>query len=144
MLDNYGIHTSGFPSAHVAAAFSAAFVMRQALPERQWVSRVLPTMAFLIALATVYGRYHYDADAATDFAVAVFAVAVDMGLQEIGRRAAANVGASPSASAGMPVEALADFGPVVKAGPFVSIGFADSAIGAMPALPVSGSSELTQ
>jgi membrane-associated phospholipid phosphatase len=144
MLGNYGIHTSCFPSAHVAAAFSAAFGMRQALPERQWVSRVLLTMAFLIALATVYGRYHYGADAAAGFAVAVFAVAVDMGLREIGRRAPANAAASPSASAGMPVEALGDFGPVVKAGRCVSIGFAHSAIGATRALSSSGNSELTQ
>ena len=38
MLGNCGIHTSCFPSAHVAGAFSAAFGMRQALPERKWVT----------------------------------------------------------------------------------------------------------
>jgi len=135
MLGNYGIHTSCFPSGHVAAAFSAAFGMRQALPERPWVSRVLLTMALLIALATVYGRYHYGADAAAGFAVAVFAVAVDTGLRDIRwRRAAANAGAGPSAIAGMPVARLADFRPVMETDRFVSIGSAHSAIGAPPAL----------
>jgi hypothetical protein len=140
------IHTSCFPSAHVAAAFSAAFGMRQALPERQWVSRVLLelTMALLIALATVYGRYHCGADAAAGFAVAVFVLAVDTGLRNIRRRrVTANAGARPSASAGMPVAGLADFRPVMETDRFVSIGSAHSAIGATPALTHSGNSELT-
>jgi hypothetical protein len=38
----------------------------------------------------------------------------------------------------MPVEALANFGPVVKAGRFVSIGSTDSAIGAMLAFFLIG------
>jgi membrane-associated phospholipid phosphatase len=75
-LGNYGIHTSCFPSGHVAAAFSACFGMRQALPEHKWVSRFLLVMALLIATATVYGRYHYVADAAAGFSIAVFAVAI--------------------------------------------------------------------
>jgi hypothetical protein len=33
MLRNYGIHTSVFPSAHVAAALSTAFGFRLAMPE---------------------------------------------------------------------------------------------------------------
>jgi membrane-associated phospholipid phosphatase len=76
MLGNYGIHTSVFPSAHVAGAFSVAFGMRQALPEHKWVSRFLYVMALLIAAATVYGRYHYFADAAAGFLVALVAVAL--------------------------------------------------------------------
>jgi membrane-associated phospholipid phosphatase len=77
MLGSYGIHTSCFPSAHVAGAFSAAFGMRQAMPERKWVSRFLLLMAVLIAVATVYGRYHYAADAAAGFLVAVLVFAPD-------------------------------------------------------------------
>ncbi len=71
MLGNYGIHTSVFPSAHVAGAFSVAFGMRQALPEHKWVSRFLLVMALFIAAATVYGRYHYAADALAGFSLAV-------------------------------------------------------------------------
>jgi membrane-associated phospholipid phosphatase len=71
MLGNYGIHTGVFPSAHVGGAFAAAFGMRQALPERKWVSRFLLVMASLIAVATFYGRYHYAVDAAAGFTLAL-------------------------------------------------------------------------
>jgi membrane-associated phospholipid phosphatase len=76
ILGSYGIHTSVFPSAHVAGAFSAAFGMWRAMPRPKWVSRFLLTAALLIAIATVYGRYHYAADAAAGFSMAVFALAV--------------------------------------------------------------------
>jgi membrane-associated phospholipid phosphatase len=76
MLGGYGIHTSVFPSAHVGGAFSAAFGMWSAFPERKWVTRFLLVMAVLIATATVYGRYHYLADAVAGFGMAVLALAV--------------------------------------------------------------------
>lgn len=63
MLSSYGIHTSVFPSAHVAGALSTAFGMRLAMPESKRVYRSLFVIAVLIAIATVYGRYHYLADA---------------------------------------------------------------------------------
>ncbi len=72
-LGNYGIHTSVFPSAHVAGAFAAAFGAFRTLPERRWVGRLLLTMACLIAVATIYGRFHYIADAGAGLAVAVVA-----------------------------------------------------------------------
>jgi membrane-associated phospholipid phosphatase len=62
-LGNYGIHTSVFPSAHVAAALSTAFGFRLAMPEGKRLYRFLFLIAALIAVATVYGRYHYLADA---------------------------------------------------------------------------------
>jgi membrane-associated phospholipid phosphatase len=73
MLGNYGIHTSVFPSAHVAGAFSAAFGAMRVLPDRQWVSRFLLVIASLIAIATVYGRYHYLADTLAGLLVALVA-----------------------------------------------------------------------
>jgi len=73
MLGNYGIHTSVFPSAHVAGAFAAAFGAMRVLPERRWVSRFLLVIASLIAIATVYGRYHYLADALAGLLVALAA-----------------------------------------------------------------------
>jgi membrane-associated phospholipid phosphatase len=76
MLGNYGIHTSVFPSAHVAGAFAAAFGAFRTLPKRQWVGRCLLVMASLIAIATVYGRYHYLADAVAGLLVALFALSV--------------------------------------------------------------------
>jgi len=76
MLGNYGIHTSVFPSAHVAGAFAAAFGAWRTLPERRWVGRFLLVMASLIAVATVYGRYHYLSDAAAGLLVALIALAI--------------------------------------------------------------------
>ncbi len=76
LLGGYGIHTSVFPSAHVSAAFSAAFGMMTALPEHKWVGRFLLVMAILIATATVYGRYHYLADAAAGFVLALVAAGI--------------------------------------------------------------------
>jgi membrane-associated phospholipid phosphatase len=71
MLGGYGIHTSVFPSAHVAGAFGTAFSALATLPEHRWVGRVLLAIAVLIAVATVYGRYHYAADAAAGFAMSL-------------------------------------------------------------------------
>jgi len=76
MLAGQGIHTSVFPSAHVAGAFGAAFGIWRVLPERPWVGRFLLTLAVLIATATVYGRYHYLADATAGFLVAAVAFAI--------------------------------------------------------------------
>ncbi len=81
MLGNCGIHTSVFPSAHVGGAFSAAFGMWRALPEHKWVARFLLAMATLIAIATVYGRYHYLADALAGLAMAALAMALAAALE---------------------------------------------------------------
>jgi membrane-associated phospholipid phosphatase len=50
--------------------------MRLHLPEHPWVSRFLLIMAVLIATATVYGRYHYSADALAGFAMSLAALAL--------------------------------------------------------------------
>ena len=84
MLGNYGIHTSVFPSAHVAGAFAAAFGAFRALPERRWLSRFLFVIASLIAIATVYGRYHYLADALAGLLVALVAMGFRRLLSETG------------------------------------------------------------
>jgi membrane-associated phospholipid phosphatase len=73
MLGKYGIHTGVFPSAHVAGAFATAFGAWIALPERPWVGRSLIVAASLVAIATVYGRYHYLPDAIAGLVVAVIA-----------------------------------------------------------------------
>lgn len=58
-----GIHTSVFPSGHVSSSFGVAFGLLFALPERKRFGVLLTAVAFGIALATVYGRYHYAVDA---------------------------------------------------------------------------------
>lgn|SRR5574340_385528 len=76
LLAGHGIHTSVFPSAHVSGAFGAAFGALRTLPEHPWLGRGLLIGAVLIATATVYGRYHYAADALAGFAMALLALAV--------------------------------------------------------------------
>jgi membrane-associated phospholipid phosphatase len=76
LLGGYGIHTSVFPSAHVSGAFSGAFGMIRLLPEHPWVGKFLLVLAILIATATVYGRYHYGADALAGLVVSLAALAI--------------------------------------------------------------------
>ena len=83
LLGGYGIHTSVFPSAHVAGSFSAAWASIRLLPEHRWVGRFLLMLAVLIATATVYGRYHYLADALAGFAVSLLAALVGLLVSQI-------------------------------------------------------------
>lgn len=78
IVGGYGIHTSVFPSGHSAAAFSAAFAVIKLLPEKRWPGYNLLILATLIAVATVYGRYHYAADTAAGLFMALLALAVSM------------------------------------------------------------------
>lgn len=71
LLGQYGIHTSVFPSAHVAGSFAGAFAMRELLPQQRWVWRLLAALASSIAVATIYGRYHYTVDAVAGFLAAL-------------------------------------------------------------------------
>lgn len=71
-----GIHTSVFPSAHVSGAIAAAVGLCRALPEHPWAGRTLSGLAFLITVATIYGRYHYAVDAAAGIVVAIVACCI--------------------------------------------------------------------
>ena len=71
LVGNYGIHTSVFPSGHAAAAFGSALALVRFLPERKWVGRRQMILAVLIAVATVYGRYHYAIDTLAGIALAI-------------------------------------------------------------------------
>ena len=73
LVGNYGIHSSVFPSAHVSGAVSGALMLRRVMSDRRWVRDVLLGSAILIAVATVYGRYHYLVDALAGAAVGVVA-----------------------------------------------------------------------
>jgi membrane-associated phospholipid phosphatase len=76
ILGGYGIHTSVFPSAHVSGAVAAAFALQQILRDRPWVYRAVFVYAGLVAVATVYGRYHYAADAVAGVVVGALAAAL--------------------------------------------------------------------
>ncbi len=62
LVGDFGIHSSVFPSAHVSSAFSAAWALFAYLPERRRIGRAMLGYAVSVALATIYGRYHYAAD----------------------------------------------------------------------------------
>ncbi|MFN0166824.1 MAG: phosphatase PAP2 family protein [Bryobacteraceae bacterium] len=70
LVGSYGIHTSVFPSAHVSGAFAGAFAMMRVIREPKWIGRAYLGLAVLIAISTVYGRYHYAVDAVAGLAVA--------------------------------------------------------------------------
>lgn len=72
----YGIHMSVFPSGHAAAAFSCAFAVRRLLPEYRWTGRAFLVLAVLIAIATVYGRYHFAIDTVAGLMMALAALAL--------------------------------------------------------------------
>ncbi len=73
IVNGYGIHSSVFPSAHVSSAFSAAWALLLYLPERKIFGWRMLIYAASVAVATVYGRYHYAVDAVAGLGVSVLA-----------------------------------------------------------------------
>ncbi|MBV8865206.1 MAG: phosphatase PAP2 family protein [Acidobacteriaceae bacterium] len=73
LLKRATIHSSVFPSAHVSSAFSAAWAMFLLLPQQKRVGWGLLVFAFSVSVATIYGRYHYAADAVAGFAISLIA-----------------------------------------------------------------------
>jgi len=73
ILGRYAVGASLFPSAHVATVTAAALAIRTYLPR---VGMAFVILAGSIALATVYGRYHYAADALAGILVGLAAFLV--------------------------------------------------------------------
>jgi membrane-associated phospholipid phosphatase len=73
ILGRYGIHSSVFPSAHVSSAFACAWGLLIAMPERKRYGVIVMIYAFSVAIATIYGRYHFATDAAAGFAISFLA-----------------------------------------------------------------------
>lgn len=76
LVTQYGIHSSVFPSAHVSSAFSAAWALFAFLPERKRYGWGMLIYAVSVAVATVYGRYHYAADAMAGFSLSLMPAAM--------------------------------------------------------------------
>jgi membrane-associated phospholipid phosphatase len=74
IVGGYGIHSSVFPSAHVSSAFSAAWALLIYLPGRKRFGWGMLIYAVSVALATVYGRYHYAADALAGLGISLVAL----------------------------------------------------------------------
>lgn len=76
LLRKATIHSAVFPSAHVSSAFAAAWGMFLVLPRYKTFASALLGYAVSVAIATVYGRYHYAADAVAGFLVSLIAAAL--------------------------------------------------------------------
>jgi membrane-associated phospholipid phosphatase len=76
IVGGYGIHSSVFPSAHVSSALSAAWGLLAAIPKRRWIGWLMFAYGIVVAIATVYGRYHYAVDGLAGIAVSLAALAV--------------------------------------------------------------------
>lgn len=75
ILQGYGIHAGVFPSAHVSSAFSAAWGLLATIPERRWIGWSMAAYGLSVAIATVYGRYHFAVDGIAGFAVSLVGLA---------------------------------------------------------------------
>jgi membrane-associated phospholipid phosphatase len=73
LLDHCDIATSVFPSGHVAVAFSSAFGLLRAFPERKRAWLGIFGIATGVLIATVYCRYHYAVDGTASLAISVAA-----------------------------------------------------------------------
>ncbi len=71
IVGGYGIHSSVFPSAHVASGVSAGLGLLFTLRRRRWLGWLMLLYGFSVALATIYGRYHYAVDAVAGMAMTV-------------------------------------------------------------------------
>jgi membrane-associated phospholipid phosphatase len=76
LVADFGIHSSVFPSAHVSSAFSAAWALFAYLPERRRIGWGMLVYAISVALATMYGRYHYAADIVAGLGVSLVPAAM--------------------------------------------------------------------
>jgi membrane-associated phospholipid phosphatase len=70
LLDHYSVQACLFPSGHVAAVTAVALAVRKQAP---LLGALFLFLAASVALATVYGRYHYAADAVAGALVGVAA-----------------------------------------------------------------------
>jgi len=75
IVNGYGIHSSVFPSAHVSSAFSAGWALLLYLPQRKRYGGML-IYAASVAVAAVYGRYHYAVDVVAGFGVSLIAMGI--------------------------------------------------------------------
>jgi membrane-associated phospholipid phosphatase len=73
LLDHYSVQACIFPSGHVAAVTAVALAVRKHAPR---LGVLFLFLAASVALATVYGRYHYAADAVAGVLVGAAAYAV--------------------------------------------------------------------
>ncbi len=78
LLDHYSVQACIFPSGHVAVVTAVALAVRKHAPR---FGALFLFLAVSVAFATVYGRYHYAADAFAGALVGVAAFLISQGLR---------------------------------------------------------------
>lgn len=86
ILGGYGIHSSVFPSAHVSSAFSAAWGLLLLFRNKPWTGWGMLIYACCVTIATIYGRYHYTADAVGGFGISLAALVAALAMVRRARR----------------------------------------------------------
>jgi membrane-associated phospholipid phosphatase len=81
ILERYSVQACIFPSGHVAAATAVALAVWAYLPR---LGMLFLLAAASVAVATVYGRYHYAADALAGALVGIVAYRVSYRLKQNG------------------------------------------------------------
>ena len=76
IVGEYGIHSSVFPSAHVSSAFSAGWALFLYLPQKKRFGWGMLIYAVSVAVATIYGRYHYAVDTVAGLGVSLVAAGI--------------------------------------------------------------------
>lgn len=74
IVNHLGIHSSVFPSAHVSSALSAGWGLIATIPERPWIGATMALYGLVVAIATVYGRYHFAVDALAGIAASMLGI----------------------------------------------------------------------
>ena len=54
---------------------SAAWGLLATIPERRWIGWTMAAFGLCVAIATVYGRYHYAVDAVAGIAISFLGLA---------------------------------------------------------------------
>jgi membrane-associated phospholipid phosphatase len=81
VLDRLSVQACVFPSAHAAAVTATALAVRAYLPR---LGILFCIAALSVAVATVYGRYHYAADALAGVLVGVTAFVISNRIHRLG------------------------------------------------------------
>jgi hypothetical protein len=76
IVGGYGIHSSVFPSAHVSCALGAAWGLLATLRKHRWIGWAMVAYSLSVAVATVYGRYHFAVDAVAGIGVSLVGLVV--------------------------------------------------------------------
>ncbi len=86
IVNGAGISSSVFPSAHVSGAFAAVWAMLENVRGRKGLKWGVLIYSVSVAVATVYGRYHYAADAAAGIGISLAAWVLFILLGRLRRR----------------------------------------------------------